>query len=118
MRDLILLLTFLFIGNGTNKKNVSEKVQGENSLENSSTDLKSTYKESYSAQMSASNQFTDSGTNTKVVSMWINANIRMYTPDPYKKVSIKNSLFHAKLKVGPFKGSNVGVSNFIATATP
>jgi hypothetical protein len=84
----ILFLTFIFMGVSVDDEKDSKS--GDGSAKNGSGNSDYVYDESYSAQMSGSNQFVDAGTNTKTVSMWINANVRMYTPDPYKKVSIRN----------------------------
>jgi hypothetical protein len=87
----LLFLTFIFMGISVDDENSqSGNSASKNGVQDGAVDSDYTYNESYSAQMSGSNQFVDAGTNTKTVSMWINANVRMYSPAPYKKVVIKN----------------------------
>jgi hypothetical protein len=87
----LLFLTFIFMGVSVNDENSqSGNSASKNGVQNGAVDSDYTYTESYAAQISGANQFTDAGPNTKTVSMWINANVIMYTPDPYEKVTIKN----------------------------
>jgi|GEM_PF-5346010 hypothetical protein len=82
----IAFLTFIFMGISMDNKGDSTGSESSKKTDSSSYIIN----EAYSAEMSARNQFVDAETNTKTVSVWVNANIRMYTPDPYESVSIKN----------------------------